>query len=305
MEEKEAKNYIKAGKILSEVKENAQKGIKLGQKLLDIASKIEAEIVDIGGKPAFPVNLSLNNNAAHYTPSIEDLTAISENDVLKVDIGAHVDGYIADCAFTLDFTGKYGKLVEAAEKALENAVAMAKPGIELRAIGAAIEKTINGYGFKPISNLSGHGLEQFTQHAEPSIPNTATNDARKLEDECAFAIEPFATTGSGIVREAVQTEIFALEEERPVRNQHARRLLEFIAGEYETLPFAERWIANSKKLKFGEFERKVALRELMQSGAIRAFPILHDEKNSFVAQAETSLLLHEGKIINLVSMDHK
>ena len=92
MEEKEVKNYIKAGKILSGVKENAQKSIKLGQKLLDIASKIEAEIADIGGKPAFPVNLSLNNNAAHYTPSIEDLTAISENDVLKVDIGVHVDG---------------------------------------------------------------------------------------------------------------------------------------------------------------------------------------------------------------------
>src|SRR3989344_981620 len=300
MEEKEVKNYIKAGKILSGVKENAQKSIKLGQKLLDIASKIEAEIADIGGKPAFPVNLSLNNNAAHYTPSIEDLTAISENDVLKVDIGVHVDGYIADCAFTLDFTGKYGKLVEAAEKALENAVALVKPGIELRAIGGEIEKTISSYGFKPISNLSGHGLEQYTQHAEPSIPNTSNNDARKLEDECAFAIEPFATTGSGIVREAVQTEIFALEEERPVRNQHARKLLEFIAEEYETLPFAERWIAENKKLKFGEFERKVALRELMQNGIIRAFPILHDEKNSFVAQAETSVILHEGQVIRLV-----
>ena len=300
MEEKEVKNYIKAGKILSGVKENAQKSIKLGQKLLDIASKIEAEIADIGGKPAFPVNLSLNNNAAHYTPSIEDLTAISENDVLKVDIGVHVDGYIADCAFTLDFTGKYGKLVEAAEKALENAVALVKPGIELRAIGGEIEKTISSYGFEPISNLSGHGLEQYTQHAEPSIPNTANNDAHKLEEECAFAIEPFASTGSGIVREAVQTEIFALEEERPVRNQHARKLLEFIAEEYETLPFAERWIANAKKLKFGEFERKVALRELMQNGIIRAFPILHDEKNSFVAQAESSLLLHDGQVIRLV-----
>jgi len=300
MEEKEVKNYIKAGKILSGVKENAQKSIKLGQKLLDIASKIEAEIADIGGKPAFPVNLSLNNNAAHYTPSIEDLTAISENDVLKVDIGVHVDGYIADCAFTLDFTGKYGKLVEAAEKALENAVALVKPGIELRAIGGEIEKTISSYGFEPISNLSGHGLEQYTQHAEPSIPNTANNDAHKLEEECAFAIEPFASTGSGIVKEAVQTEIFALEEERPVRNQHARKLLEFIAEEYETLPFAERWIANAKKLKFGEFERKVALRELMQNGIIRAFPILHDEKNSFVAQAESSLLLHDGQVIRLV-----
>ena len=158
MEQKEAEKYIKAGKILSEVKENAQKHIKLGQKLLDIASKIEAEIADIGGKPAFPVNLSLNNNAAHYTPSIEDLTAISENDVLKVDIGVHVDGYIADCAFTLDFTGKYGKLVEAAEKALEKAVSMAKPGIELRAIGSEIEKTISAYGFKPISNLSLYNL---------------------------------------------------------------------------------------------------------------------------------------------------
>ncbi|MDO8647504.1 MAG: M24 family metallopeptidase, partial [Candidatus Diapherotrites archaeon] len=171
MKKQEFECYIKAGKIATKVKANARKHAKVGMKLLDLAECIEKEIIEEGGKPAFPVNLSANNVAAHYTPKINDELEIQENDVLKIDIGVHVEGFIADCACTVDFSGKNQKLVEASEKALENALTLVKPGLEIGKIGEEIEKTIKSFGFNPVYNLSGHGLAKYETHAFPTIPN--------------------------------------------------------------------------------------------------------------------------------------
>jgi methionyl aminopeptidase len=296
MDKEEAEKYIKAGKILQKVVEKAKKDIKPGQKLLEIALNTEKSISVIGegaGKAAFPVNLSINENAAHFTPSLHEEGVLREQDVLKVDVGVHVDGFIADTAFTLNFDNSYAKMIEAAEQALENALAIAKEGTALGKIGALIEETITKKGFKPVQNLSGHGLKHFEQHAEPSIPNIAKKDSRVLEDGHAYAIEPFATNGEGIVHESQQSEIFALAEPRPVRSEHARKLLELIAEKYDALPFAERWIA--KELKLSEFQRKIAVRELLRSGCIRAFPVLHEAPGKIVTQAEKSFIIFEGK----------
>lgn len=293
-------SYQKAGKILKKTLENARKSIAPGQKLLDIAEKIEKEIVggDSGAKPAFPVNLSIDNNAAHFSPSIDDAGLLSETAVLKVDAGVQVNGYIADAAFTLDFSGRQTKMVQAAEKALAAALEKVKVGARIGEIGATIEKTIRSFGFNPVQNLSGHSLKKFDMHAAPEIPNIAKTDARMLEEGMAFAIEPFATNGEGYVREAVQTEIFALDEPKPVRNPVARKVLEFVSENYETLPFAERWIA--RELKLSEFQRKIALRELMQTKCIRAYPILREALGAIVTQAETTVLLSGKEIIVLV-----
>ncbi|MFH1224901.1 MAG: type II methionyl aminopeptidase [Candidatus Diapherotrites archaeon] len=300
MDKREAEKYIKAGKILAQVRDKAKKSIKTGEKLLDIAERIEQGItaLDKSAKPAFPVNLSKNNYAAHYTPASGDETLLEEGDVLKVDIGVHIDGYVADCAFTVDLSGGHAKMVEAAESALENAVSVAKPGAALSKIGAEIEKTITSYGFKPVQNLSGHTLEQYVQHAPPSIPNIETRDGRALEDGTCIAIEPFATDGRGMIREGVQAEIFQIEDVVPVRSPYARQILEFIDAEYQTLPFAQRWL--EKGLGLSEFALKVGLRELIQRKCIRAFPILHEDEGKFVTQAETSLLLFEGKVTRML-----
>lgn len=300
MEKKEAENYIKAGKILSQVQKNARKTIRVGEKLLDIAERIEKDICAQGKgvKPAFPVNLSLNNYAAHYTPCSDDRTVLGEKDVLKVDIGVHVDGYVADSAFTLDLSSRHGKMVEAAERALENAAGMVKDGVALGKIGTEIEKTIRSYGYAPIQNLSGHGLVRWVAHAQPSIPNIGSMDGRVLEDGTCIAIEPFATDGRGFIREGVQSEIFKVDEPKPVRSPYARKILEFVDREYKTLPFAERWLING--LKLSEFARRAGMRELLQHKCIKAFPILHEEAGRIVTQAETSFLLYEGKVTRLL-----
>jgi methionyl aminopeptidase len=289
MDAKAKENYLKAGEILKKVKENARKSIKPGEKLLDIAERIEKEIVSLHGAPAFPVNLSLNNIAAHYTPSIDDKTVFEAKDVLIVDIGVHVDGYIADSAFTLNPDEKQAKLIKAPEMALQEAINKIEVGVSLGEIGAIIEETIKGYGFNPINNLTGHGLLPYMAHVGPTIPNTGKRDDRKIEEDMAIAIEPFATDGEGWVKESQQSEIFELEEPRQVRNLTARKIMEDAAEKYKTLPFAERWFKD-----VSDFQRKLALRDLLRHKCIKAFPVLKEADDKLVSQAEQTIIF-DGK----------
>ncbi|MFH0714548.1 MAG: type II methionyl aminopeptidase [Candidatus Diapherotrites archaeon] len=298
MEKSEFEKYVKAGEILSQVKKDAAKSVKPGQKVLDVCERIENQILELKGKPAFPVNLSANENAAHDTAKVKDERVVGEKDLLKVDVGVQVDGFIADCAFTLDFSGEWEKLVEASELALQNALSVVKIGVETGKIGAEIENAIQSKGFHPIRNLSGHGLLEGQTHAEPTIPNYNDHSQTKLEEGMAFAIEPFACTGDGIVREGGTVEIFSLESPRPVRHPKARDVQDFVIENFELLPFAERWI--DKELKLSEFDRKIALRELVQKEVLHSYPVLHERKGVFVAQSETSIVLFDGKVHILV-----
>ncbi|MCR4368324.1 MAG: type II methionyl aminopeptidase [archaeon] len=298
MEKSVIAKYKKAGEITQEVQELAKKRLKVGANLFEFAEEIESAIMKKGAKPAFPINLSINNVAAHYSPAFNSKDTLPEDAVIKVDIGVHVDGYIADSARTLDFSGKHQNMVKAAEDALENAVAIAKKGAIIGDMGATIEDAIRGAGFRPIQNLSGHGVAEFDAHTYPTIPNIANHDPKKLEDGIAIAIEPFATDGEGLVREGSQAEIFQLEDKKPVRGREARKIIEFVEENYRNLPFAERWL--QRDLKMGEFGRKVGLRELMQKRCLTAFPLLKEEAGKIVTQAETTLILHDGKVTRLL-----
>lgn len=295
MEQSDARDYLKAGKVLKETLDSARKHIKTGQKLLEIADRIEKQIIELEAKPAFPVNLSINNNAAHCTPSIADET-ILEKDVLKVDAGVQINGCIADSAITLDFNGEFGKMIEANELALENALSVARIGAEIRIIGEEIENTLKSRGFQPIQNLSGHTISKNKVHSGITIPSIANRDNRKLEDEMIIAIEPFACNGKGMVKETSITEIYEFVEKKPTRNQFARKLLEFVEKEYSTMPFCERWISEAVP----KSQLKISLRELLFSKSIRAHPILREEQNTIVSQAENTVMLFDGKETILV-----
>jgi methionyl aminopeptidase len=284
----ELQDYTKAGKLAREVAEKSKALIRTGNSLLETAETIEAWIKEQAGI-AFPVNISINENASHYTPSIDEKTVFGEKDVVNVDIGTHVNGFVGDIAYTIDLSGEQGKLVEASEKALENAISLVKAGRMTKEIGKAIEDTIIGYGFKPIRNLSGHGLEAYGVHAEPSIPNVSVDYEEELEEGQIIAIEPFASTGDGYVKEDRRTEIFSFNREVLTRNMDARGMLAFIQNEYKTLPFAERWLAKS----YQPFKLKVALKELLVRDALTQYPVLKDISGSLVSQAEVTLLVEK------------
>ncbi len=291
-------NYKKAGEITAECQTLAAQKLKVGTNLFEFAEEMEAAIRKKGGAPAFPINLSRNNVAAHYTPAFESKDILGENDVIKVDIGVHVDGCIADSAVTIDFSGKHTTMVKAAEQALEAAVKKVKVGALAGEIGKEIEASLKAAGFRPIENLSGHGVREYDAHTAPTIPNIDNKSTTEIRDDMAFAIEPFATDGIGYVHEGSQAEIFQIKEKMPLRGTDARKIMEFVGQNYKTLPFAERWI--QRELKMGDFARKMAMRELMAKGCIMAFPLLKEEEGKTVTQAETTLVINEGKVIRLL-----
>jgi methionyl aminopeptidase len=291
--------YILAGKIAKEVRNQAAEMAKPGVKLLDIAEHVENTIRKRGAEPGFPLNLSLNDIAAHYTPKHNDELAIREGDVLKIDTGVHVDGYMADTAVTVQFGG-HEELVKASSEALDAALDMIRPGRRISDISEAIEETIKSFGFVPVSNLMGHGVDRFVIHTEPSIPNVRTSSPKVLEEDMIIAIEPFATNGYGVVNDMRECLIFEFNEEKPVRNQDAKKIIAFVQ-KYGGTPFAERWLLGREAAEFGLpnslFNIRIALKELVDRSILYTYPPLRDAKGGLVSQAEHTIIVLEDPIV--------
>jgi methionyl aminopeptidase len=287
--------YLKAGKIASEVRETQRKKYHVGSTLLAICESVESQIRSMGAEPAFPVNTSLNDIAAHYTAEPHDSTTVREGDVLKLDIGVHVDGYIADTAVTLCYDPKYEALVRAAESALGDAVRMARANVKASDIGRVIESTITKFGFRPIQNLSGHSLQQYTIHAGRSIPNIwTTGSSFALVANEAYAIEPFVTTkdGQGVVYEGKARNIFGITSRKPSKDEGADQLLELLWSRYRTLPFALRWLAQDHDVD----EVRRLLDILIKRRNVHTYPILVEGSGRTVAQAEHTLIPSEAGV---------
>ena len=290
MDDQTKQDFINAGRISAEALEYGKSLIKKGNKFLDVTEQIEKKIFELGGKPAFPVQISCNETAAHYCCN-EDDDSVFEDQLASLDLGVHVNGAIGDNAYTIDLSGKYSDLVIAAQKALEEALKIVNVGTELRQIGKAISDIVKSYGFNPVRNLSGHGLGLYDIHTSPTLPNFDNGDKTKLTKSMAFAIEPFATAGAGIVGEKGHPTVFMMQKKKPVRSPITREVIKEIES-YGNLPFAERWLTR----KFGA-RANFALREMMQFGIIRQFPPLVETSKGIVAQAEHSILIDdEGEV---------
>jgi len=294
-------HYEDAAKVHALCRKKAVEMIQPGVKLLTIAEEIEALTQKHGCGIAFPLNLSLNDVAAHYTPSHDDATKVQKGDILKVDIGVHKEGYIIDAAITLDFaqTPETKNLITATQAALEAGFSKVKEGVEVRVLGAAIAETLRAHHVDPVENLSGHGIDQYIAHCPPTLPNVDSGDTDKLEEGFAYAMEPFGSIhGNGRIVDAGQVEIFEVVAQGGIRNTNARKVLDFCTENYDGLPFAERWLV--RDLEISEFARKTALRELVKFGALDAHSVLREKKGALVAQFETTMLINKGKVLRLV-----
>lgn len=285
-------NYTLAGHIASTVRENARKKNHIGRTLFEICESIENEIALLGGNPAFPVNVSINEIAAHYTAEPQDQIEVKDTDVLKIDLGVHIDGYIADTAVTVSYSSKYDQLVDVAELSLSEAIKIAKINAKSNEIGKIIENTIIHYGLKPIQNLSGHSLDRYTIHAGKSVPNIKTlGSSFSLVNNQAYAIEPFVTTkdGLGIVYEGKTKNIFSLVSRKPSKDKDSDAFIDYLWNRYKTLPFAIRWLNKD----YDETEIRDMVEYLIRKKNIRAYPILVEGNNKIVSQAEHTFFIAE------------
>lgn len=288
------KDFIKAGKITREAILFAKDEICEGVNVYDYVKSIEDKIYSLGAKLAFPVNVSVDSDAAHDTADYKGERVFKKGELVKVDVGAQVNGYVGDSAFTKEVkTNKYSELIKASGKALSAALKIIKPGVEIGEIGKVIEKKIKSYGFKPIKNLGGHGLDIYNLHAGLFIPNYNNHDSKRLKEGDMIAVEPFATNGKGRVVNSNRVKIHSLIVKKPVRSLSAKKLLKFIKEEFKTLPFAQHHLYD----KFSESVVKLGMRELMQRGILHSYPVLREAGNGFVSQAEHTLLVKKEPII--------
>ena len=286
MEREELQSYEKAFLIAEDAVGFAQKLVKENIKVLKLAQDIENRILDLGGKPAWPVNVSINEIAAHYTPSVGDQLVLKEGDFVKVDIGTQVSGYICDRAFTVKISSKSDPMIEASEKALDACLKLIKPGTKVHEISEVCENTVNELGFNVVRNLAGHKVERYSQHAHPSIPNGKNSIQDEIESGNVYAMEIFVTSGSGFVVESSPTEIFQYNQDVAVRLWEARKILELAKNSFEKLPFTKRWITGISPLKID-----MAFRQLIESGALMEFPPLKEESNGIVTVTEKSVIV--------------
>ncbi len=263
--------YLKAGEIASKVRKEATYIIKEGIPLLEVAQYVEERVEDLGAKPAFPCNISINEIASHYTPE-DDVPRFKKGDVVKIDIGVHIDGYIADTAVTLEIgTKNHNRLILACDEALGMAIAAIKDRAQTGEIGKIIEETIKKHGFNPVKDLTGHSLERYKLHAGLTIPNYKSFFSNRIKKDMVFAIEPFATYGKGNIRHG-KPHIFAIS------GRLWGRETEEIRKRFGTLPFALRWIP-----QIGGKARK-GLREYFE---------LIEAGGEIVAQAEHTVIVNE------------
>ncbi len=291
-------DWEKAGKIAGECLVYGKSLVKKNASFLEIAEKIESKLKELGGKSGFPVQISINNIAAHYTPIFDD-TSRFDADLVKLDLGASYNGAIGDNAVTIDLSGKYKDLCKASYAALLESIKMVEPGVSIGAIGEVVEETIKGYGFKPITNLSGHGISRYIVHDHPSIPNYNNGDKTKLKEGQVIAIEPFATDGVGEVMEGAKSFNFKLIKVKPVRNVYAKRVMDYIYTEYRTMPFSQRWLYS----KFTKLEVNVAMINLVKEKIIQNYAVLPERGKGMVAQFEHTIRVGD-KVLTKVEGSH-
>lgn len=285
LEESDFADWRKAGRISAAALDYGKKLIKKGALLVEVCDAVDAKIVELGAKPSFPAQISVDHIAAHYCPEAGDKLVL-DSQVCKLDVGACFNGAMGDNAATVDLSGNHAELVAASEKALAAAIKVAKAGVSLGEVGRAIHEAITAYGFSPIRNLSGHGLGKFEIHTRPTVPNFDNGDKTALQENEVIAIEPFATTGRGIIYESSSPEVFMQLSDGQARDASVRKILERIRG-FEKMPFAKRWLLKD----FPAIKVALALKILEQQRIIQSFPPLIEEAKGIVSQAEKTVLV--------------
>jgi methionyl aminopeptidase len=288
----ELEAYRKGGHIISQLRKTIPPLVREGGLVRELCERVEADIIALGGLPAFPCNVSINEVAAHYTSPWDDTSVLPRDSVVKVDFGVHIDGYINDSALTVSLNPVYRSMIEVAEEALRVGIARIANGVRFSEVGEQIEKTIAQYGCRPIRNLTGHKVERYTIHAGLSVPNVSGPVPGRFQTGDVYAIEPFVTLkeAAGTVEDSNQMFIFRAVREKGVRSESAKKLVEHVRRTYRTLPFASRWLYSSlgKAIVDGGFSEAVRTR------CISGYPVLVEASGRIVTQAEHTVIVREN-----------
>jgi methionyl aminopeptidase len=275
-----------AGIIASKVRDKVADQVKPGAKLFDLCILADSLIDEMGGKPAFPINIDINQVAAHYTSALGDQKVVPEGSLVKLDIGVHIDGYVADTATTVCLDPFLQNLVDAVEDGLNSAINTMKAGVRVSEVGSVIEKAIRLRGVKPVRNLTGHKMSRYVLHSGKSIPNISGVGNHRLEVGEVYAVEPFSVplNADGVVHDGAPSNIYRFVKKRNISSS-AKEVLNFVQKEYKTLPFASRWFLS----RFPD--GRDSFIELLNKKCLMSYPQLIERSRAIVAQAEHTVIV--------------
>lgn len=277
--ESELSKLRKAGKVSAEAREIGLGMVRPGVKLYDVAQEVEGYIREQGCGLAFPCNISINEIAAHYTPSVADKKVFELGDVVKVDCGAEIDGWVGDTAGTAEAgTRRYTKLIQSSKRARDTVAEFVGGGCSLREIGGVVETSITQDGFRPIRNLCGHQIAQYILHAGMSVPSYDNGDKTTIPPGTILAVEPFATNGSGEVINGPPGNIVRILREREIEDPVTKEFFEYVKGEFKSFAFCAR------SCDFPNAEKHV--NTLIRRGVLSSYAQLIEAKKGIVSQHE-------------------
>ena len=275
----------RAGAVSREAREVAVTLVKEGALLLDVAEEVEGLMAKRGLRPAFPTCISIDHVAAHYSPTHDDPLRFRRGNVVKLDLGAQLDGWIADTAVTVEVgTRNWTELIRGSELALQTAIEAVRGGVPTRTLGEGIQRAIESHGYRPVRNLTGHTIERYLLHAGKSVPNIA-HGHDVLETGEVVAIEPFASSGAGEVDGRRTGNIYRVLRKKSPKQAPLGEFLRLLSQEFKTLPFAERWAHRLDP------QAPALLNGLVRSGTVMTYPALLDLDGGIVSQTEHTMIV--------------
>ncbi len=289
--------YKTSGRITREVGALIRSAVKPGVSFLEICDLVKKEIESRGGHPAFPTGIGVNQVTAHYAPQEGDESVFADGDLVKVDFGVHVDGYVTDTSVSVTFNPTYNLMLEANQRALEAAIAMARRETRTGEIGREIHREAARFGFKTIENLTGHTVDRYVVHAGKSIPNLYMSGMQSLKKGDVFAIEPFLTlpSAAGYVIDSPAQTIFSIVARKHTGIQELDSFADRVWDERKTLPFTLRWYSSD----YAKGKLQGMVNRLIAKKIVRAYPTLVEASGSPVSQFEHTMALDDNGLLVL------
>lgn len=271
------------------------------QLLLEETSKVFKKEKDLKKGIAFPTCVSVNNCICHYSPvPSEPDYILKDGDVAKIDLGAHIDGFIAVVAHTIvvgatpdkKVTGRKADVILAAHYASQAALRLLKAGNQTYAITDAVQKVAESYSCKPVEGMLSHQLKQFKIDCEKTIIQNP-NDAQKKEHEKfeldkyeVYAMDVLISTGEGVGKETeTRVSIYKKTDETyQLKLKASRMFYTEVRSKHGNMPFNLRYFEDETKAKMG-------VNECIKNKLVEPFQVLYEKPSEFVAQYKFTVLL--------------
>mmetsp|Transcript_54845 Transcript_54845/g.63068 ORF Transcript_54845/g.63068 Transcript_54845/m.63068 type:complete len:387 (-) Transcript_54845:216-1376(-) len=304
--------YQAAGKIANETLEKIIKKCVPGAGIVDICAfgdeEIEKEVKKVYNKKklekgiAFPTCLSVNEICGHFSPLRSEPCALKEGDLVKIDLGVHIDGFISITAHTIVVSEKADAVVEgrkadvihAAYNALQVALRLLKPGQKNNDVTEHIAKVVESYKCNPVEGVLSHELKKHLIDGNNCIINKATFD-QKVDDyefqvNEVYGLDIIASTGEGKPRETeVRCTVYkrAIEKAYSLKLKASRQFFSELNERYPTLAFSMRSFED-------ETVAKLAVNECVKHELLHAYPVLAEKEGELVAQFKYTVMILKG-----------